>query len=80
MLVMDTHKTYRTLIDGGFTEKQADTILKAVADGGSELATKKDLELTEARLSAGQSKLRTEMIIWQIGIGFAIVGVLKFLH
>ncbi|HDR9259596.1 TPA: hypothetical protein QDB21_005618 [Burkholderia vietnamiensis] len=70
MMAIDTHKAYRALIDAGLSDKQADAILKVVSDQGDGNVTKSDLEVS-------LSKLETKLITWQIGIGFAIVGLIK---
>ncbi|MEX3613463.1 MAG: hypothetical protein VB141_06205 [Burkholderia gladioli] len=80
MMAIDTHKAYRALIDGGFSEKQADTILKVVADQGDALVTKDDLKVTQSGIETAIAKVRSEMIVWQVGIAFALFGALRFLH
>lgn len=73
MATIDTHKAYRELIDSGISEKQADAIIRVVGDQGNSLVTKSDLD-------AGLSKLRSEMVVWQVGIALALFGALKFIH
>lgn len=80
----DTHKAYRTLIAGGFTESQADTIIGVVKDSGDEQITKGDLTVEMTKLRSEMSKLRSELVVWmfvfmagQLGALVAIIKTMK---
>lgn len=80
MTTIDTHKAYRALIDeGGFTEKQADTILKVVTEQGDTAITKDDLKVAKSELLTALARLRSEMVVWQVGIALALYGALHYI-
>jgi hypothetical protein len=80
MTTIDTHKAYRALIDeGGFNEKQADSILKVVTQQGDTAVTKDDLAVTKSELMTALARLRSEMVVWQIGIGLALFGAIHYI-
>lgn len=80
MTTIDTHKAYRALIDGGFTEKQADTILTVVTEQGDTAVTKNDLAVTKSEVLTALARLRSEMVVWQVGIALALYGALHYFH
>ena len=58
-----------------------DDAKEAVADvaNSKEVATKSDLAELEMRLIEKIADAKHAMIVWMIGIGLAIVGVIKYL-
>jgi hypothetical protein len=38
------------------------------------------MPLTHSGLTNAFSKLRAELVVWQIGTAFALFGALKFIH
>lgn len=86
----DTLEFDKQLQKGGFTDAQAETLTKAIAQvvSSNELATKKDLKETELVLrnefDLKIAELKTEIIKWMLGVSFAqaaiIISCIKFIH
>jgi hypothetical protein len=71
--MIDTLRLARRLTDAGMDRKAAEVLADELNEGFKESA------VTKSGLDAALSKLKTELIVWQVGIGFAVVGVLKYL-
>ncbi|NWG30302.1 MAG: DUF1640 domain-containing protein [Rhodocyclaceae bacterium] len=67
-ITFDTHKFVRKLQEGGFNEKQAESLTEALraAIDDSELVTKKDLQIELAPVKADLLLLK-----WMIGFNLA---------
>ena len=51
MIVTDTHKAIRTLVDNGFSDTQAECLINTLNEQATALATKTDLAHLEVRLT-----------------------------
>lgn len=75
-VTFDTHKFVRKLQEGGFDQKQAESLTEAlrVAIDESELVTKKDLQIELAPIKADLLLLK-----WMVGalLGLAIANFAK---
>jgi cytochrome P450 len=80
-----SHKAYRTLLSGGFTEQQADALIDIVQDSSDQHVTKEQLDTA---LDARLSKQKSELVMWlaalmiaqfagQIGVMLALIKFLK---
>ena len=67
MALFDTHKAYRALTAGGFSETQAQTLVETLGESGDELVTKTDLH-------AGLRDLEFRIVKYQLGIAGATVA------
>ena len=89
---LDTHQTVKELTAAGFTNAQAEALTQALRQVHqidlSDLATKADLaalrsemKLEFAEVRREMAEMKTELIKWVLGIGFAqvatILAVLK---
>ena len=72
--MIDTLKLARRLKDAGMPEQQADAVTEELNAGMRESA------VTKADLNEAISKAKNELIIWQVGVGFALFAALKFMH
>ncbi|MDE0286126.1 MAG: hypothetical protein OXN26_16460 [Gammaproteobacteria bacterium] len=52
MIVTDTHKAIRTLVDNGFSDTQAECLINTLNTHGTEVVTKTDLKAEIAGLEA----------------------------
>jgi hypothetical protein len=78
---MDTLRYAERLQAIGIDKEQATGMAKALNEELKEATvTKADLAVVVAELRGEISRAKTEMIVWQIGIGLALFGALKFLH
>ena len=67
MIVTDTHKAIRTLVDNGFSNAQAECLINTLNAQGTEVATKTDLAHLEVRLTwkmIGLFSLFTIVVKW----------------
>lgn len=83
-IAFDTHRFVRRLTDGGFTEKQAETLAdEYVALLNGNLATKTDLAKTAAQLEARIETVKADLLKWMFGAmiaqGGLIVALVKLL-
>lgn len=86
MAVFDTHKAFTTLIEAGFTERQAQALLDVGSEGYGALATKADLKTLEqatktdleARLREVELRLTLRMG-GMVAAGVAILAALELL-
>ena len=86
MAVLDTHKAFTTLIEAGFTERQAQALLDVGSEGYGALATKADLKTLEqatktdleARLREVELRLTLRMG-GRVAAGVAILAALELL-
>ena len=90
-IVFDTHRFVRRLTDGGFTEKQAETLAdEYVSLLNGNLATKTDitetradLAKTAAQLEARIEAVKADLLKWMFGAliaqGGLIVALVKLL-
>lgn len=72
--MLDTLKLARRLTASGMPAAQAEALADEVNDG------LKSAAVTKSDLTAALSRLRAELIIWQIGTAFALFVSLKYLH
>ena len=75
MAVFDTHKAFTTLVEAGFTERQAQALLDVGREGFGALVTKKHLD---ARLRELELRL-TLRLGAMIAAGVAILAALEIL-
>ena len=59
MIVTDTHKAIRSLVDNGFSNAQAECLINTLNEHGTELATKTDLKTEIANL---ETRLTWKMV------------------
>jgi hypothetical protein len=71
--MIDTLKLANRLSSNGMDRKQAEAIAEELAAGMKESA------VTKGDLNEAITKVKNELIIWQIGIAFAIVGLVKLI-
>ncbi len=68
--LFDTHEAVKELEAAGFTDEQAEALIRAVrkAQGVdlSNLVTKADLQATNADLRVGLAELRSEILKWMV--------------
>lgn len=79
MAVFDTHKAFTTLIEAGFTERQAQALLDVGSEGYGALATK---DYLDARLRELELRLRHDLTLrlgGMVAAGVAILAALEFL-
>ena len=84
--MFDTHKAFTTLIEAGFTERQAQALLDVGSEGYGALATKADLKTLEqatktdleARLREVELRLTLRMG-GMVAAGVAILAALELL-
>ncbi len=69
----DTHKVAKTLAKAGFNEPQVEAQVEVLTEFSSELATKKDLDLLESRLTTTMWKMQLATIVLTIGGVFALL-------
>lgn len=69
LTTIDTQDVYKTLISGGFTEEQADTVVKVIRKVDlSHLVTKDDLKHATI-------ELKGEIVLLKWMLGFLVAGV-----
>src|SRR5260221_14380019 len=84
---LDTHQTVKDLTAGGFTDAQAEALTQALRQVQqidlSDLVTKADLadlrnemKLEFANVRREMAEMKTELIKWVLGIGFAQVAAI----
>ncbi len=73
MAVFDTHKAFTTLVEAGFTERQAQALLDVGREGFGALVTKDHLD---ARLRELESRL-TLRLGAMVAAGVAILAALE---
>ena len=72
--VLRTHEYVKELVDTGFTEKQAETIVRQHVEIASEhIATKQDLELLEKKLIIKLGAMVIGSPIFMAGIALAVL-------
>ena len=59
MIVTDTHKAIRTLVDNGFSDTQAECLINTLNEQATALATKMELK---AEIAGLESRLTWKMI------------------
>lgn len=75
LMTIDTQDIYKTLITGGFTEEQAETVVSAMRKIDlSHLTTKQDLETAIAPMKADLMLLKWMMAFILAGIGSLIAN------
>ena len=77
----DTHEMVKELKAAGFSDEQAEAVLRAVRDSRdrdvSQLAAKTDVREAEFRLKAEIAETKAEIIKWMFGtIGFQTLIIL----
>ena len=78
----DTHRFIRRLQEAGLPEKQAEAVADAIneAQDGADLATKKDLALSDSMLRKDLAEMKYDLLKWIIGLALAqfalLIGVL----
>ena len=79
-IAFDTHRFVKRLTEGGFTEKQAETLAEEhVALLNANLATKADIAKLDARIEAVKSDLLKWMFGALIAQGGPIVALVKLI-
>ena len=79
MAVFDTHRAFTTLVEAGFTERQAQALLDVGSEGYGALATKDHLD---ARLRELELRLRHDLTLrmgGMIAAGVALIAALELL-
>lgn len=72
--MIDTLKLANRLKATGMPAEQATALTEELSAGLKEQAVSKlDLEVA-------LSRMKVELIVWQVGIGIAIVGIVKYVH
>lgn len=78
-VTFDTLDATRRLRDAGFDEKQAETVVRVLADAQAGQVTREHfdarMEQLEARLDARLALLRTELAVVKGGMGLVVAGV-----
>ena len=79
-IAFDTHRFVKRLTEGGFTEKQAETLAEEhVALLNANLATKADIAKLDARIESVKSDLLNWMFGALIAQGGPIVALVKLI-
>ena len=79
MAVFDTHKAFTTLVEAGFTERQAQALLDVGREGYGALVTK---DYLDARLRELELRLRHDLTLrlgGMVAAGVAILAALELL-
>ncbi len=86
MAVFDTHRAFTTLVEAGFTERQAQALLDVGSEGYGALATKGHLDArldeVDARLRELELRLRHDLTLrmgGMIAAGVALIAALELL-
>ena len=87
MAVFDTHRAFTTLVEAGFTDRQAQALLDPVgSEGYGALATKDHLDArldeVDARLRELELRLRHDLTLrmgGMIAAGVALIAALELL-
>ena len=69
----DTLRLSKKLVDAGMDRKTAEVLAEELKEGPDKSA------ITKEQLESALSKTETKLFIWQIGIGFVLLGVIKYL-
>lgn len=74
----DTHRFIRKLQDAGIDEKQAEAFADAMRDAqdGADLATKKDLAVSDIALRKDLAEMKYDLLKWIIGLALAQFALL----
>lgn len=72
--MIDTLKLSRRLTESGMDRKQAETLAEELKEGLDKSA------VTKSELDAALSKQEIRLVLWQVGIAFALFGALKYMH
>ncbi len=78
-VTFDTHDFIRRLIDAGLDSRQAEAVVRVIAEAQSDLTTKRDLTDLETRLVNRIEALEYRMTIKLGGIMIAAVGIVATL-
>lgn len=88
-ITFDTLAFAKKLEASGIENKQAEAVAEAIRDVFEEnlsdsIFTKEDGKLLKSELKADMFKLKSEMIMWIIGLLFAqtaiMISIIKFIH
>jgi hypothetical protein len=78
-VTFDTHDFVRRLIDAGLDSRQAEAVVRVVAEAQTELATKRDLADLRIELQRDLRELEYRMTIKLGGLMIAAVGIVATL-
>jgi hypothetical protein len=78
-ILVDTLAAKKPLLQGGFNEAQAETIVHLFSDAEKQIATKHDVELLRRDLELLRRDLTLKIAIANIGTVIATVTILRFL-
>ncbi len=73
---MDTHATFRNLVQAGFTDRQSEAIVAGLRNSRDTLATNEKLDSVRDFLRAEIAALETRLLRWIIGSGVAITAAI----
>lgn len=77
---MDTHATFRNLVQAGFTDRQSEAIVAGLRNSRDTLATNEKLDsvrdFLRAETAAEIAALETRLLRWIIGSGVAITAAI----
>jgi hypothetical protein len=69
MAILNTHATVKKLIKGGFSEKQAESLVEIVNSKNDEVVTKNDLKIAIL-------ELKSDLLKWTIPFFLTIIGLI----
>lgn len=78
-ITFGTHDFVRRLIDAGLDSRQAETVVRIIADAQTDLVTKRDLSDLEGRLINRMETMEYRMTIKLGGLIVAAVGIVATL-
>ena len=79
-LIIDTYEVIEAMKAGGYTKEQAETLAKVLQKSDlSHLATRADLRTELKDLELRMTNTLTNRIIAVVGIGVALLALIKFL-
>ncbi len=73
---MDTHATYKNLVQAGLTDRQSEAIVNGLRGSRDTLATNKKLDSVRDFLRADMAALETRLLRWILGSGVAITAAI----
>ncbi len=85
-IAFDTHRVFKILKEGHFSDEQAETLTRAFSEAGEEslekaiettIATKEDVRAVEVRLIKWMFGFWATLIVFQMGSVFALIQFLS---
>ncbi len=73
---MDTHATYKNLVQAGLTDRQSEAIVDGLRGSRDTLATNEKLDSVRDFLRAEMAALETRLLRWILGSGVAITAAI----